>query len=141
MVPKVIESYTECGVNAGKIVKRIIRYLPPKVLEGISTIKMLDYSDRGFAKYQKEAGEISIYVREIVDWQPWLLKKSFIFPYITIGLALGHEIDHHVNRYHDDIDLEYSAEKNALMYIYPSFGVFKPIAKLIYSLARMQRRA
>lgn len=139
MTLKIIESYTSCGVNVGKIVKRIIRYLPPNILEGINTIKVLDIhpSHRGFAKYNKQEGQIEIYVQEIVSWQPWLLKKSYVFPYLSIGLALGHEIDHHVNRYNHSIDLEHSAETNALKYVYPSLGIFKPIPKLISFLARI----
>jgi len=59
------------------------------------------------------------------------IKKSYIFPYLTIGMALGHEIDHHVNRDRRTIDEEKTAEKNALKYIYPSMGFFKPLVKVL----------
>ncbi len=40
-----------------------------------------------------------------------------------IGLAMGHEIDHHVNRNNFEIDKEQSAVNMALSYIYPSLGI------------------
>ena len=134
MYPKIIASYGECGVNIGKIVQRIIKYAPEDSIKELNAVRIVDKSpdNRGFACYLKDHREIYLFVDDIVGWQPWLLKKTIIFPYLTIGLALGHEIDHHVNRDNNIIDKERSAERNALKYIYPSFGVFKPLAKVFY---------
>lgn len=138
MNPNIIESYTGCCVNVGRIVRRIIRYAPSRALDGLNAVIILDADphDRGFARYRKETREIEIYAHAIVEWQPWILKRTYLFPYLSIGLALGHEIDHHVNRDNEAIDPEQSAETNAFRYIYPSFGLFKPVAKIISILAR-----
>jgi hypothetical protein len=142
MYPKIIAAYGEYGVNVGKIVQRIIKYAPKDSIKGLNTIRIVDKSpDKiGFACYLKDHREIYLFVEDIIGWQPWLLKKTFIFPYITIGLALGHEIDHHVNRDNNTKDKERSAERNAIKYIYPSFGVFKPIALVYYLIIRIRRR-
>ncbi len=71
----------------------------------------------------------------ITLWQPWFLKKTYLFPYLVVGMALGHEIDHHVNRDKVNIDREASAESNALRYVYPSLGFFKPAFWLLSFLA------
>jgi hypothetical protein len=133
MLPKITECHSDCGVNVEKIIKRIVKYAPPSSLQDLNEIKILDKDPEniGFASYCKEERRIELFVDDIIGWQPWLLKKSFIFPYLAIGLTLGHEIDHHVNRGNNRLEKEKSAESNALKYIYPSFGVFKPIAKLI----------
>ena len=134
MYPKIIASYGEYGVNIGKIVQRIIKYAPEDSIQGLNAVRIVDKSpdNRGFACYLKDHREIYLFVDDIIGWQPWLLKKTIIFPYLTIGLALGHEIDHHVNRENNKIDKEISAERNALKYIYPSFGIFKFLAKVFY---------
>jgi len=139
--PKIIESHSEYGVNIGKIVKRIIRYAPKTSIQGLKIIRILDKApnSKGFACYLKEEREIRLFVNDLIGWQPWLLKKSFIFPYLSVGLALGHEIDHHVNRNNETIDREIYAERNALKYVYPSLGVFKPLAKLFSFLFKRQR--
>ena len=141
MKPIIIEACTQCGVDVGRIVRRILRYAPPSALYGLNAVKIVDSdpSDRGFARYRKEQSEIEIYAHDILEWQPWILKQSYVFPYLSIGLALGHELDHHVNRGNEAIDREQSAEENALKYIYPSFGVFKPFAKVISILTRILR--
>jgi len=133
MHPKIIENYGDCGVNVGKIVNRIIKFAPPASLQGLNQIRIMDKDPNGigFACYYKEDAKIEIFIDDIVGWQPWPLKKSYVFPYLSIGLALGHEIDHHVKRQNNRIDKEEHAESNALKYVYPSFGIFKPIAKII----------
>ncbi len=130
---KILEEHNSCGVDVKKIVVRIIKYAPPESIKGLEEIRLLnsDPTDNGFAKYIKAAKRIELYIDDIVGWQPWLLKKSYIFPYLTIGMALGHEIDHHVNRDRRTIDEEKTAEKNALKYVYPSMGFFKPLVKAI----------
>jgi hypothetical protein len=36
----------------------------------------------------------------VEDWNdfPWLLRVSYVFPYVVIGTVLGRGLDHHVNR-------------------------------------------
>lgn len=141
MLPNIADFHTKSGVNAERIVRRIVSYIPTDILEGLNAIILLDthHSHAGFSRYIKDKAEIELYIHDIIYWQPWLLKHSFIFPYLTIGLALGHEIDHHVNRNNHLIDIEHSAETNALKYIYPSMGLFKPIINLILFLTRKRR--
>ena len=130
----------ESNLRAEKIVKRIIRYAPSEYLSGLNTIKLLDRDTRNncFASYSKTRREIQLFVGDIIGWQPWILRKSYVLPYLLIGIALGHELDHHVNRNNDIniIDKEQSAENNALKYIYPSLGVFKPLVKIFNKVAR-----
>ena len=142
MPPKIIEDYTECGVNIGKIVRRIVKYAPPYSIHGLKEIALLDKDSEniGFASYSKKEKKIKIFVKDIIGWQPWFLKKSYIFPYLTIGLALGHEIDHHFRSGVNGINKEIFAEKNALIYVYPSFGVFKYIVKFIFFIQRNYKR-
>ena len=132
MALTIIENHSDCGVNIRKIIERIIKHAPPDCLDGLEEILILnkDPADTSFAKYDKIQKRIEIYIDGIVGWQPWLLKKSYIFPYLTVGMALGHEIDHHVNRNNKAINKEKSAEKNALKYVYPSMGIFKPLVKI-----------
>jgi len=142
MLPKIAECYSEFGVNVGRIVKRIIRHAPPSSLQGLNEIRIKDKDpdNRCFSSYSKQGRRIELFVDDIIGWYPWLLKKSFILPYLAIGLALGHEIDHHVNRNHTRIDKEKSAESNALRYVYPSFGIFKPIARILFLLCKISSR-
>ena len=130
---KISEAYDRCGVDVKKMVTRIIKHVPPESIDGLEEIRLLgkDPSETGFARYIKDSKIIELYIEDIVCWQPWLLKKSYIFPYLTIGMALGHEIDHHVNRNRKAVGEERMAEKNALKYVYPSMGVFKPIVKAL----------
>jgi hypothetical protein len=133
-------NYSKYGVRVDKMINRMIKYAPQYSLEGLNEIIILDKdpNNRGFARYFKEEGKIELYVSDIVGWQPCLFKKSYIFPYLTLGMALGHELDHDVRR-HENVsneDLERSAEANALKYIYPSFGVFKPFVRGIAYVAR-----
>jgi hypothetical protein len=76
----------------------------------------------------------------LVAWQPWLLRKSVVFPYLAIGLALGHEIDHHVNRDNEEVEKEQHAEANALYYIYPFFLVMKPMRKVVTFLRKKEKQ-
>jgi hypothetical protein len=145
MQPKVTGNYTACGVKVDKMITRMIKFAPQSSLDGLNEIMILDEdpNDRAFARYSKEEGKIELYVSDIVGWQPWLLKKSYIFPYFTLGMTLGHELDHHVRRNANvsNEDRERFAEANALKYIYPSFGVFKPFFKFIaYLLKRRENR-
>jgi len=130
--PRIIAAYSNHDLDIGKMVQRIIKYAPEEKISGLNKIRLVDKSpdDRFFACYLKDHREIYLFVDDIIGWLPWLLKKSYIFPYLAVGLALGHEIDHHVNRENNTIDKEKSAECNALKYIYPSFGIFKPFMRL-----------
>ena len=138
MAPKIVENYAGCGVKIGRIVNRIVKFAPPDSVKGLNEILIVnkDPMGKGFARYDRTASKIELYIDDIIGWQPWLLRKSYIFPYIAIGLALGHELDHHVNREMDAINKEKLAETNALRYVYPSLGVFKPVAKLLSFLIR-----
>jgi hypothetical protein len=138
MYPRVIEDYQECGVNVGRIVKTMIRHAPRGCLDELDAIEILDSSPKGkgFACYHKERRRIQLFVHDLIAWQPWLLRKSVVFPYLAIGLALGHEIDHHVNRDNEEVEKEHHAEANALNYIYPFFLIIKPIKKM----ARLLRK-
>lgn len=131
--PLIISGYTPCGVNVEKIVRRILKYNPKEYMEGLKEIALLDEgpNKRGFASYWKDKGRIELYVKDIVGWQPWIIKKTFVFPYLSVGLALGHEIDHHVCRNQILHEEENHAECNAYKYVYPSFGIFKPLVKLL----------
>ncbi len=139
---QIIESYSNCGVDVAKIIRRIIRFAPQSSIKDLKIIRLVDkdsYS-RGFGCYFKKEKEIRIFVKEIIDWQPWILKKTIIFPYLTIAVTLGHEIDHHVNRNNENIDMEKSAAINALKYVYPSFGIFKPVVKIILFFVDLFKR-
>jgi hypothetical protein len=134
--PHIVSNYAPCGVNVERIIKRIVKYAPRGSLEGVREIAILDEDPRkkGFASYWRNRGRIELYVKDIIGWQPWGIKKTFIIPYLSLGLALGHEIDHHVTRSQTTLDKENHAESNALRYIYPSFGIFKPLARLLILL-------
>jgi hypothetical protein len=121
-MPRIVENYDP---SIARIVKRIFKYAPESSIEGLEQVSILnnDYQRRGFACYSKDEKEIRLFSKELVDWQPWILKKTYLFPYITVGLALGHEIDHHVNRENNEIDKEKTVGSNAIKYIYPSFGM------------------
>jgi hypothetical protein len=131
-LPEVTENHSEYGVTVGKIVRRILEYAPPKSIEGLNQVIILDRDPkgRGFARYLETERVIELYLDAVIGWQPWVLRKSYFFPYLAISLALGHEIDHHVNRGKREPNEERSAEKNVLKYTYPSFGVFKPLVRL-----------
>ncbi len=135
MIPRVIENHSETTVNVGGIVRRILKHLPSETLDGLNEIVILDKNEEvsAFGCYRKQEKRIELYMDGLTLWQPWILKKTYVLPYICVGLALGHEIDHHVNRDHD-INKEISAERHALKYIYPSLGLLKPLVKLTYHL-------
>lgn len=141
MTPRIIESYSDCGVNVGKIIRRIISFVQPEAIDGLSAIILLDRSQSGgLGFYQGKDHVIYLFVHEIVGWQPWIFKKTFIFPYLTIGFTLGHEIDHHVRRNQLVANPEETADQNAMVYIYPSMGIFKPIVRLLSVIARNTKR-
>jgi hypothetical protein len=130
---------TEQNLRAERIVKRIVRYAPSECLNGLNEIELLDRDtiDNCFASYSRSKRKIELFVGDILGWQPWILRKSYILLYLAIGIALGHELDHHVNRDKRVIDKEKSAENNSLRYIYPSLGIFKPIIKVIPMIAKL----
>jgi hypothetical protein len=142
MNPIIIESHTESNINVKGIIDRIIRHQQPETLKDLNEIALLDNSieDRGFGSYRKTDRRIEIYLNPILKWQPWILKKTYLFPFITIAMTLAHELDHHVNRNNTTIDREKSAEKNMFKYIYPAIGIFKPILKIIHLFSKNQKR-
>lgn len=133
---QIIESFSNCGVNVRRIVNRVLAKAPEGCTDGLKQIKILDSDPegRGFACYLRKEREIRLFVKELIGWQPWILKKTFIFPYLIVGIALAHEIDHHVNRNNFKINKEESAERNAFKYLYPSLGIFKPLIRTIWHL-------
>jgi hypothetical protein len=135
---EIINRYkSEQNIRAERIVRRIIRYAPKECLIDLNEIELLDRDtiNNCFASYSRSNRKIELFIGDIIGWQPWILRKSYILTYLAIGIALGHEIDHHVNRDTKVSDKEKSAENNALSYIYPSFGFFKPLARLYSRLA------
>jgi len=138
MKPQIIEKHSEKIANVSGIVKRIIEYVPQNLLSGLDEIVLMENhsEDRAFACYNRAERRIEIYLDSILEWQPWIFKKTYIFPYLTIGMALGHELDHHVNRNNKSVDKEKNAETNALRYIYPSRGIFKPLVRLMAFILR-----
>jgi hypothetical protein len=142
MLPKILEDYSYPGVDVAKIVRRVVKYVPQEALEGLEEILILDKDPIGvgFAAYCRTEKRIELYVSPIIGWQPWILKKSYVFPYFAIALALGHEIDHHVRRGSDEVEKERCAEDHALEYIYPSLGAFKPFIRLLSLVFTKRRR-
>jgi len=142
MYPRVIEDYQKCGVDVGKIVRTMISHAPEGCLDGLDTVEILDSSPegRGFACYWKDRRRIQLFVRDLIAWQPWLFRETVVLPYLTIGLALGHEIDHHLSRDNEEAEKEQHAEVNALNYIYPFFVVMNPIRKVV-TFPRKRRQA
>ena len=126
------------GINVEKMVTRMVKYIPDKYKEGLKEIHLLDkdLTNNCFALYNKKAKRIELYISEILEEQPWIIRKLYILPYLSIGMALGHELDHHVNRNNRNIDMEGSAETNSLKYIYPSMGVFKPLVRFLSIFSR-----
>ena len=135
---KIIENYKINDINVGKIVRRILKYAPSNSIENLDEILILDKDPEGaaFARYSKDKKRIELFVQDMLGWQPWLLRKTYFFPYLIISITLGHELDHHVRRNAIGIDKESAAESNALNYVYPSFGIFKPLIKLLAFLLR-----
>jgi len=142
MQVEIVERYSPCGIDVGRIVRRIIRHAPPNSVADLQRIVLADKNpgDLAFGCYHKESRQIELYVQSIVGDLPWALKKSYLIPYLFIGLALGHEIDHHVTRGSTARDRELSANANAMKYVYPSFGFLKPVYRLFASLVKSIKR-
>ncbi len=77
-----------------------------------------------------------MYIGDTIGWVPWILKKTYVIPYTFIGEALGHEIDHQLNRQNPSGEKEKAAETNTLKYVSPSLGIFKPLIRLASLLFR-----
>ena len=137
MNPIISENHSESIVNVKRIVHRIVRYQRSETIMGLKKISILDNeeSDRLFGCYKKSERKIEIYLEPVLAWQPWILKRTYFFPFLTIAMTLAHELDHHVNRNNAFISKENSAEENMFKYIYPALGVFKPIMKFIHLIS------
>ena len=141
MLPKIIENYSMVGVDAARIVRRILSHLSPKILDGLHEVRLLEKHDHAFACYKKEEGAIEIYAADLLGYLPRILLRLFYpFTYMVVGMALGHELDHHVNRHNQDIDREETAETNIMKYVYPSLGIFRPAARIASVSWRPLRR-
>jgi hypothetical protein len=141
MEPVIVENYGNVGVDIAHIVRRILSHLSPDVLEGLREVRLLEKHDHAFACYKKGEGAIEIYLADLLGFLPPIFWKAFYpFTYLVVGMAVGHELDHHVNRNNDEIDREASAEANLIRYVYPSLGVFKPAVRMISFIGRPLRK-
>ncbi len=72
MSVKITECHSECGVNIGKMVKRMIKYSPPGTLKGLNEIQISDNdpNDIGFARYRKNERRIELYADDIIGRMP-----------------------------------------------------------------------
>ena len=141
MQPTVLENYRDIGVDVGHIVRRILSHLSPEILEGLHEVRLLEKHDHAFACYKKEEGAIEIYLCDLLGYLPrFFLEAFYPFTYMVVGMAVGHELDHHVNRNSHEIDREASAEANIMKYVYPSLGIFKPAVRTMSCVARSLRR-
>jgi len=131
MYPSIVEKHSVQGLDLKAIVKRIIKHLPSEVLKGLNEITLYNKHDEYFARYIRDEGRIELFVEDIVGWQPWLLKRTYFFPYLCVGIELGGAIEQHVNRENVSPDEEFIPQ-NPLKYVYPSLGIFKYALKMIF---------
>lgn len=136
-------NHTYVGVDVERIVRRILSHVDPHMLEGLHEIRLLDpgFTD-ALARYKKDEGTIEIYVGNVIaDAPPILLKLMYPITYFYIGMVLGHQLDNHIHRNTTDIDRKVSVEGIIMNYVYPSFGIFKPIIRGIsYCFVRLKDR-
>jgi hypothetical protein len=121
MNARVIENHCETGLNLAGIAKRIIKYMPEWTVNGVNEIVIPDASEEEdcFGAYDRKVRRIELHAGDSIGWVPWILKKTYLIPYILIGQALGHETDHHVNR--QNPCGEKATETTALKYVYRIF--------------------
>lgn len=133
MTLRISENHTETQVNVKGIIDRIIKYQKPETIMTLNEISILDNhkENRAFGCYTKSEGKIEIYLDSTIKWLPWILKRTYSFPFLIISMTIAHELDHHVNRDNELIDREQLAEENMLKYMYPSFWYFKPMVRII----------
>ena len=138
---QIINNLTASDIHAEKIVRRVIAPLDESIFIDLKSIVLDDYDPqkKAFAKYSKKEQKIYLYISEITEWQPWILRKSYFFPYLTIGLALAHEIAHLESRNEKLNDKELYAETSAINYLYPSMGILKPFVWLIRKIKRERK--
>jgi len=127
------------GINSAAIVKRIVDYLPHRTLNGLTEITLFGSNEECFGCYIRDEKRIELYLEEIVGWQPWLLKKTYVFPVMCIGLILGHEIDHYVNRENPHFIEEFPS-RNTIQFIVPSLGIFRHLIKPLSSMYKFYFR-
>ena len=110
----------------------MIRYQKHETLNGLNEILIIDDNETGnvFGCYSKSKRRIEIYIKPDLESLPWVLKRTYILPFLFIAMIVAHELDHHVNRDNGHIDTEKSAEENMIRYMYPALGIFKPLAKI-----------
>ncbi|MFB3887157.1 MAG: hypothetical protein ACE144_18175 [Thermodesulfobacteriota bacterium] len=95
----IVENYRNVGVDVAHIVRRILSHLSPEVLEGLHEVRLLERHDHAFACYKKAEGAIEIYLVDLLGFLPPIFWKAFYpFTYLVVGIAVAHELDHHVNR-------------------------------------------
>lgn len=132
---KIVESHIECGVDVGKILKRILKYVPPESIEGLKMINTENNTtlNKAFSSYDKNEKKITLYIDSILSFLPNIFIKSYLLPYFFIATELGIGIDFHYNRKKEwnFKDRKRHAEKNGLNHVYLSFGIFKPVVRMI----------
>jgi len=82
MLPRIVEKYSVNGINSAAIVKRIVDHLPHGTLNGLMEIRLLGANQECFGCYIRDDRRIELYLEDIVGWQPWLLKKTYVFPFV-----------------------------------------------------------
>ncbi len=141
-MPVIVEDHAAIGIDAGWIVRRIMAHLPPNALEGLNEVRLLGSNKECFARYSSREGVIEIFLEELLKgFSPILLKILYPYAYTIVGMALCHELDHHIHRNNSRIDREAIAEANVMKYMYPSIGIFKPLVQLISLCGRARRGA
>ena len=95
MNPIITENHSESQVNVRGIVDRIIRHQKPDTIKGLNEISLLDNSieDMGFGCYRKTNRRIEIYLDPILKWQPWILKKTYLFTILVNGFTSDERTD------------------------------------------------
>lgn len=127
------------GINIAAMVRRMVEHIPGTVLEGLTEITLLNTHEKYFSRYVREEGRIELYVGDIVGWQPWILKKTYFFPYLCIGIELGIGLEQHVY-YRTVYNGKEYRSTYPFMYIYPSLGIFKIIIKPILYMIKLYYR-
>ena len=139
MDPLIMEIHPIRGINIAAMVRRMVKHIPGTVLEGLTEITLLNTQEKYFSRYVKEEGRIELYVGDIVGWQPWVLKKTYFFPYLCIGIELGIGLEQHVY-YRTVYNGKEYRPTYPFMYIYPSLGIFKIIIKPILYMIKLYYR-
>lgn len=100
----------------------------PDRKEALEIKDWLDTHPEFFSRYLRDESRIDLYLENIVGSQPWLLKKTYFFPYLFICIEPGCGIESHVYRDSVPFGEEYITV-NPFKYILPALGVFRYLMK------------